>query len=606
MARAYSADYAQWLQENNFSQADEKLLLKTVTGRMFIWFLLSCIPGAGFFVLPLFMNAWTWRKIIRKKTFEPRPGLLYGFCALAMYLTFIAIIPWILWALAKRNQWGTGIRRLIKKGKIGNGTGAVRTDADSDDASQTNVPHQEQKRRFPWWILVLVPVILVILLVILVGAEKFFGLTNRKEPAAAETAVLHNYEGAHVSTVTTALENWGIRYKITYVTEPGKAPGTVIRHEPAAGTALEFISCVELFVAQNRATVPDFSAATSVEEVQNLAEQNDLQLELIYTDPAAGLTFESIPDGMVIDRIECDFAPGAEVEPGSTVTVTICLKADYKLTGDWHHAEYNYGSLYLAQYHFNADGTFSYYYMGYMPVDYETDLYTYGTYWDGAMGADDYDGTYTLSGSQLILSFEYWDWGCEAYIQTVEVYQIAVIGGVLEMRREGNDYGVQYQAGSQPDRDAVLSFSMTGSWYALGTPINYEDFRSMAVYTFLFYEDGTFESGHYCYQNGGSGWYFPGAGSTFTGEYSFDGTNLVLHYTAELQLIINNDGDYMGTESVPVDDTEAFVLTVENGEITDVAHNSAGLRYFIRFNPSPYVNVDIMGAPLDHANQLFP
>lgn len=597
MARAYSAEYAQWLHENNFSQADEKLMLKTVTGRMFIWFLLSCIPGAGFFVLPLFMNAWTWRKIIRKKTFEPRPGLLYGFCALAMYITFIAIIPWILWALAKRNQWGTGIRRLIKKGKIGNGT--VRTDADSDDASPADTLHQEQKRGFPWWILVIV-------LVILVGVAMVFGLTNRKEPMAAETAVLQNYEGVHVDTATAALQNLGIRYKITYVAASGKAPGTVIRHEPAVGTVLEFISCVELFVVQNCATVPDFSAATSIEEVQNLAEQNDLQLDLIYTDPEAGLTFESIPDGMVIDRIECNFAPGAQIEPGSTVIVTICLKADYTLTGAWHHAEYNYGSLYLAQYHFNEDGTFSYYYMGYMAVDYETDLYTYGTYWDGAMGADAYDGTYTLSGSQLILSFEYWDWGCEAYIQTVEIYQITVIGGVLDMRSESSGHSLQYQAGSQPDRDAVLPFSMTGSWYALGTPINYEDFRSMAVYTFLFFEDGTFKAGHYSYQNDGSGWYFPGAGSTFTGEYSFDGTNLVLHYTTELQPVFNDNGDYMGTESVPMDDTEAFVLTVENGEITDVAHNSTQLCHFIRVDPSPYVNVDIMGAPLDHANRLYP
>ena len=191
MARTYSAEYAQWLEENNFSQADEKLLLKTVTGRMFIWFLLSCIPGAGFFVLPLFMNAWTWRKIIRKKTFEPRPGLLYGFCALAMYITFIAIIPWILWALAKRNQWGTGIRRLIKKGKIGKVTGAVSVGVDSDDASHSTAVYQEQKRGFPWWIL-------VVLLVILIGVAMVFGLTNRKEPMAAEAAVLQNYEPTSV------------------------------------------------------------------------------------------------------------------------------------------------------------------------------------------------------------------------------------------------------------------------------------------------------------------------------------------------------------------------------------------------------------------------
>lgn len=600
MAKAYSDEYAQWLQENNLSQADEKLLLKTVTGRMFIWFLLSCIPGAGFFVLPLLMNAWTWRTIIRKKSFEPRPGLLYGLFALAMYVTFIAIIPWILWALAKRNQWGTGIRRLIKKGKVGKDSVAGNVDAASDDASPVDTLRQEKKRGFPWWILVIVPLILV-------GLALFFGLTRPKAPAAAEIAVLQNYEGVHVDTATAALENLGLRYKITYVTDSGKTPDTVVRQKPAMGTALEFISCVELFVAKNCATVPDFSTATSVEELQNLASQHDLKLDLIYMDPEAGLTFESIPEGMVIDRIECDHAPGAQIDPGSTVTVTICLKTDYVLTGIWHQAEYDCGSLYLAQLDFKDDGTFSYYYMGYAPADYETDLFTYGTYWVGAMGADAYNGTYMLTGSQLILSYEYWDWEYESYIQTVEVYQIKVSDGVLEMRNENSGHMQQYHTGRQPDRDAMPAFTLEGGWYAFGAPTNYEaDFRSMAVYTFQFFDDGTFRAGHYGYQNDGAGWYFPGAGSTFTGEYTFDGTNLVLHYTAEMQPVFNDDGDYMGTECVPIDETDRFVLSVENGEITDAERNGTRLPCFVRFDPSPYVNLDLMGELLEHANQLYP
>ncbi len=593
MARGYSAEYAQWLHENSFSQADEKLMLKTVTGRMFIWFLLTCIPGFGFFILPLFMNAWSWRKFIRQKTFEPRPGLLYGFCALAMYITFIAIIPWIIWGLAKRNQWGTGLRRLIKKGKIGNCAFTV------DDEAAV-VPHQQQKRGFPWWIL-------VILLVILVGAAAVLGLLDRKTPMEAATTVLQNYAGTHVDTVTGALENLGIRYQITYVTDSSKAPGTVVRHEPGWGTIVENITSVELFVVRDCAIVPDFSAATSVEEVRDMAQQNDLQVNFIYTDEPMGLFFDAIPEGMMIDRIYCSHAPGMEVDPGITVTVTICLKADGTLLGAWHRAEMNYGSLYLTSYQFNEDGTFSYYHMGYMAVDYETPLYTYGTYWDGAMGADMYDGTYTLTGSQLILSYNYWDWDLEAEVPAIDVYQISFVDGVLHLLQEGTGHTFQYHPGSQPDRDAVLPFSMCGSWYALGTP-NDSEFgnRFMTVYTLQFFENGTFEASHDVYANDGSGWYFPGGGCDLMGEYSFDGTNLVLHYTTEMQPVFDDHGEYMGTENVPMDETETFVLTVESGEITAIAQNSAGLCCFVRYHTSPYVNVDITGAPLEHAGQLFP
>ena len=597
MAKAYNAEYAQWLHDNNFSQADEKLLLKTVTSRMFIWFLLSCIPGVGYFVLPLFMNAWSWRLILRKKSLEPRPGLLYSFCALAMYITFIAIIPWIIWALAKRNQWGTGIRRLIKKGKVGNG--AVHTDVDADEASPAAPLAQEKKRRFPWWILVILPIILV-------GVAMFFGLTDRTEPMGAETAVLQNYEGNHVDMVTAALENLGVQYKITYVTASDKTPGTVIGQSPAPGSALDEVSSVELVVVSQMVHVPDFSAAATVDEITALAQQNDLTVTLIYIDEAAGLTYDSIPEGMVIEGIDANYAPGAEVEPGSEITVTIRLNGQYVLVGDWYFAECLYGSLYLTQYTFREDGTFSYYYMGYMPVDYSTDLYTYGTYWDGAMGADSYEGTYILSGDQFTLCYNFWNWELNINDYAQRTHTFAIQDGALHLSYSDNTT-TKYLPGSQPDRDAVLPFSIAGSWYALGTPVSDEfGSRSMAVYTFLFFEDGTFKSGHHHYLNDGSNWYFPGAGSTFTGEYTFDGTNLVLHCTAELQSVFNNDGDYMGTESVPIDNTYCYVLTVKNGEITDVAQNSAQLRCFIRVHPSPYVNIDIMGAPLDHANQLYP
>lgn len=105
MARGYSQDYLQWLEDNNYSQEDEKLILKTVNGRMILWLILSCIPTVNIFILPLLMNAWTWRKILKQKSFEPRPGILYSLFSLAMYITFILIIPWILWTIVKKGGW---------------------------------------------------------------------------------------------------------------------------------------------------------------------------------------------------------------------------------------------------------------------------------------------------------------------------------------------------------------------------------------------------------------------------------------------------------------------------------------------------------------------
>lgn len=601
MARGYTAEYIQWLEDNNFSEADEKLILRTTTNRMLLWLLLSCIPGFGMFVLPLLMNAWSWRLIMKRKSFEPRPGLLYGFFSLAMYITFLFIIPWIIWGVVKRGRWGCGIRGLIRKGKIGNG---ARVSTAESDPSQPSAPvrrYQDAKKRFPW-------AILVVILVVIAGLILVVSLLNRKEPMQnTQTVVLENYAGAHVDTVTTALENLGIRYEITYITDPSQTPGTVIRHDPGAGTALALISRVELVVVRDAAVVPDFSAATSVEELQALADRHGLQLALIYANPEAGLTFDSIPEGMVIERMECNYAPGTALEPGSEVTVTVCLKPQYQLTGHWYNAGYTYGSLSLTQYYFGEDGTFRYSYMSYMAVDYETELYTYGTYWDGAMGSDDRSGTYQLSGDQLTLSYDFYNWETDAMDHATLTYQISISDGMLHLSRDDLGFSTSYSPGTQPDRDAVIPFSISGSWYALGTPVS-NDFggQSLSVHTFYLWDNGSFKSNRYAYLNSGDGWYFPGAGSTLVGTYSFDGTNLVLHYTAELLPVYDDNGSIIDSESIPMDETHTLVLTVTDGEVTAVAHDSIGLRCMIRVDPSPYVNVDIMGAPLEHANQLYP
>ena len=118
MARP-TREYLDWLEENNFSPEDEKLILKTATGMTLLWFLLSCIPTVGMFFLPLLINAWAQRKIVKQKSFEPRPGLIYSLFAVVMYISYILILPWIFAKIAKKRFWGSGLRRLIKKGKIG-------------------------------------------------------------------------------------------------------------------------------------------------------------------------------------------------------------------------------------------------------------------------------------------------------------------------------------------------------------------------------------------------------------------------------------------------------------------------------------------------------
>ena len=444
---------------------------------------------------------------------------------------------------------------------------------------------------------------MVLIFVVLVAVVLTGYLTQPKAPnnQVVET-VLQDYCGSNVDEVTAQLDDLGIHYEITYVTDSGFVPGTVIRHTPGPGTVLNGISNVDLVVANDRVTVPDFSGASSVAEVLELASPH-LTVELLYLQAETGLFFEDIPQGMVIDYIECNDAAGAELPLNSEITVTIYLKYQYDLVGQWYSAECTYGTLYLTNYHFREDGTFDYGFTGYMAVDYETDLYTYETYWDGAMGDDSHSGTYRIEGNQLILNYEYWDWNTETTQNTTAYYSISMTDAGLNLTHDASLTTAQYLPGSRPDPDAVLPFRIDGSWYALGTP---EDGSALPVHTFYFWSNGEFKSNRYNYLRGDAGWYFPGAGSTYAGNYTFDGTQLVLHYTRELVSVHDDEGNYIGTEPIAMEKTYALILTVDNGQITNVACDALDLSCMVRIDPSPYVNVDIMGAPMEYANLLFP
>ncbi len=113
MARYEDPEFAQWIEENNFSEDDLSLICRTATRRMLIWYL---IPP---FCWPLMLNAWAQRRIIKKRTFSPRHGFLFSLMSLAVFVSFILIVPFIVWLIVRNNGLGSGLRGLVKKGLIG-------------------------------------------------------------------------------------------------------------------------------------------------------------------------------------------------------------------------------------------------------------------------------------------------------------------------------------------------------------------------------------------------------------------------------------------------------------------------------------------------------
>lgn len=160
MAKRYTQEYIQWLKDNHFSHDDETRIQNTAFTRTLIWFLLSCIPGLGLFVLPLMLNAWTMYKIVKQKSFEPRPGILYSICVLAMYISFILIIPLLIWILAKKYSWGTGLRGLIKRGKVGQ---SQESPCETDSETES-VQHASKNSAFPTIIIVVLLLAALLLL----------------------------------------------------------------------------------------------------------------------------------------------------------------------------------------------------------------------------------------------------------------------------------------------------------------------------------------------------------------------------------------------------------------------------------------------------------
>ena len=131
-------DFIKWAEDNGFDNSDLKLIQSTAAKRAWLWLLIpmaismiSLIPGQEswasvggmlFFVFfqPFFVQAWTFHNCVKQGTFDNvRSGIILKLFAFCMVISYIFIIPLILKIFIKKG-YGTGLKGLIKKGKVGN------------------------------------------------------------------------------------------------------------------------------------------------------------------------------------------------------------------------------------------------------------------------------------------------------------------------------------------------------------------------------------------------------------------------------------------------------------------------------------------------------
>lgn len=528
-----TAEYAQWLNENNFSPEDERLILRTVNTRMLLWALLSCIPGVGFFILPLLILAWAMRKIVKNRSFDNRPGLLFSFTSLAMYITFIMVIPFIIWRLAKRFNWGTGLRGLIKKGKIGN---AQPSGTDQSGCAEQPPPAPKSKSSVIWIVIAVAAVVIAVVLVVVIVTRSQRG-SDRQE----ETTI------------------------------------------------------------SNHRTIPDFSEMTDPEQISLWASQNEMVLQVTYVDEN-GTEYASDPGGEILGVISQQPQPGKTLPPGSTVYVTLKVElpptVQERIVGSWHFCDFDLLSLYLEEITFHEDGTFDTYGMGYIPVETEAELYLFGRYWSGAMGAAEESGTYSWTEDNLVLEYQYYDYYLEENISYQQIFKVDIGEDTLTLT---------YLEGDQPPRQDVLIYQ-TGARPAADTPLPEGIFAGVWVFhgeiraheiqefdshyaqggQLILYEDGTFALENIQLSKSiHGGWYHMGGGEgRYCGNYTVENDCITLTYTGQYVSNYDNVGNWLGTELVPYEDTEKLILT-SLSEQTEADFGDFGICDLMRIGRNP-------------------
>lgn len=545
-----TAEYVQWLVDNGFSQEDERLILRTVTNRMILWALLSCIPGVGYFTLPLLILAWSMRKIVKNRSFDHHPGLLFSLASLAMYITFIMVIPLVIWLLAKKFNWGTGIRGLIKKGKIGN--------SGSEFADQQIHPDRQDSNRSTQnpliWILIAAAIILIAVLVILLFKPS------------------QSVEQPETTTIS------------------------------------------------NEITVPDFLQMKEKERISAWAIENDIVLEFSYVD-GKGKEYTSDPGGVIRGVIAQQPEAGKTLPPGSTVRVTLQVELpptlQELLIGSWHNCKFDLLTLKLEEITFREDGTFDTYGMGYLPVEAGGELYLYGRYWSGAMGASEESGTYSWAGDNLVLQYQYYDNDLGeniSYQQTfkVDIDEDTLTFTYLEGDRAPRQDVIVYQSGSQPDANSPLpEDTFVGSWVFHGEIHPYDIQESESHYTqgglLRLYSDGTFTIDIIMLSKSFyGGWYHMGGGdSRYRGTYTVENGCITLNYTG--QYVSNHDdmGNWLGTELIPYEETEKLILT-SLSKWTEADFGKYGICDLERISADPEYADEWVSYLLDLLTQMHP
>lgn len=118
------SEFREWAEENGFNDNDLKLIRKKAKGRMFLWFVLPALTlGIGsLFCAPLLFNAFRVCAWIEQGTLEPKIGCSGLLLYILLFISFFGIVPIFVWNSIKNKNTvpGSGIKSLIKKGKIGN------------------------------------------------------------------------------------------------------------------------------------------------------------------------------------------------------------------------------------------------------------------------------------------------------------------------------------------------------------------------------------------------------------------------------------------------------------------------------------------------------
>lgn len=118
-------EFREWANDNGFSSSDLALIRKVAKRRAFGWFILPALTlGVGsFFAAPLMFNAYRVSQWVKQGTLEPRITFTGLILYLLLFTSFFGIIPLIVWLKIKddSNLPGSGLQKLVRKGKIGNG-----------------------------------------------------------------------------------------------------------------------------------------------------------------------------------------------------------------------------------------------------------------------------------------------------------------------------------------------------------------------------------------------------------------------------------------------------------------------------------------------------